>query len=164
MRTVILARDAYGDGQHKFHPGLWDMAKHFGFTPRVCRPYPAQTKGKVERFNRYLRNSFYYPLVSRLAQSGLHLDVATANAEVQVAARCRQRSRSQNTEQGAGGAVGRGITGLTAFATARRGGYRQDNATCLAGESAVQIRGDSYRLKDKTRAGIIKPTKPEEEQ
>ncbi len=82
MRTVILARDAYGDGQHQFHSGLWDMAKHFGFTPRVCRPYRAQTKGKVERFNRYLRNSFYYPLVSRLAQSGLHLDVATANAEV----------------------------------------------------------------------------------
>ena len=28
----------------------------------------------------------------------------------------------------------------------------------------IQIRGDSYRLKDKTRAGIIKPTKTEEEQ
>ncbi|MGI9292655.1 MAG: IS21-like element helper ATPase IstB [Pseudomonadales bacterium] len=28
----------------------------------------------------------------------------------------------------------------------------------------IQIRGDSYRLKDKTRAGIIKSTKPQEEQ
>jgi transposase len=82
MRTVITKRDAYGDGQHQFHRGLWDMAKHFGFTPRVCRPYRAQTKGKVERFNRYLRYSFYYPLVSRLRQVQLPLDVHTANTEV----------------------------------------------------------------------------------
>ena len=45
MRTVILARNAYGDGRHQFHKGLWDLARHFRFTPRVCRPYRAQTKG-----------------------------------------------------------------------------------------------------------------------
>jgi len=72
------------------------MARHFGFTPRLCRPYRAKTKGKVERFNRYLRNSFYYPLVSRLAQAGLQLDVATANTEVlkwlRDVANCRDHS------------------------------------------------------------------------
>ncbi|PNU20601.1 hypothetical protein C2E25_06020 [Geothermobacter hydrogeniphilus] len=31
---------------------------------------------------RYLRNSFYYPLQSRLKQAGLALDAETANAEV----------------------------------------------------------------------------------
>lgn len=82
MKTVVLERNAYGDGRHRFHSGLWDIAKHFGFMPRLCKPYRAKTKGKVERFNRYLRYSFHYPLVSRLKQAGLALDVATANIEV----------------------------------------------------------------------------------
>jgi len=82
MRAVVSQRDAYGKSKHKFHSGLWDMAKHFQFTPRLCRPYRAQTKGKVERFNRYLRYSFYIPLVSRLKQSGLLLDEQTANMEL----------------------------------------------------------------------------------
>ncbi len=82
MKTVVQDRNAYGEGKHRFHPGLWDMARHFGFLPRLCSPYRAQTKGKVERFNRYLRYSFYVPLQSRLSQAGLRLDAATANAEV----------------------------------------------------------------------------------
>jgi hypothetical protein len=44
--------------------------------------YRAKTKGKVERFNRYLRYSFYHPLLSRLKQAGLSLDVVTANIEI----------------------------------------------------------------------------------
>ena len=31
-----------------------------GFRPRACRPYRAQTKGKVERPIRYCRHSFFY--------------------------------------------------------------------------------------------------------
>jgi hypothetical protein len=45
----------------------------------LCAPYRAQTKGKVERFIRYLRHSFYVPLASRLAQEGLIVDCETAN-------------------------------------------------------------------------------------
>ena len=30
------------------------------FLPRSCRPYRAQTKGKVERPIRYIRESFFY--------------------------------------------------------------------------------------------------------
>lgn len=82
MKTVVLERNAFGEGKHRFHPGLWDVAKHFGFMPRLCKPYRAKTKGKVERFNRYLRYSFYYPLLSRLKQASLTLDVETANIEV----------------------------------------------------------------------------------
>jgi hypothetical protein len=36
------------------------FAGHWSFTPRVCRPYRAQTKGKVERPVRYLRDNFVY--------------------------------------------------------------------------------------------------------
>ena len=82
MKTVVVQRNAFGEGQHRFHSGLWDLAKDHGFMPRLCQPYRAQTKGKVERFIRYLRYSFYVPLVAQLKQAGLRLDVETANIEV----------------------------------------------------------------------------------
>lgn len=82
MKTVIIERNAYGEGQHRFHAGFLDFAKHSGFVIKVCQPYRAKTKGKVERFNGYLRRSFYVPLASRLRQSGQQLDVVTANIEV----------------------------------------------------------------------------------
>lgn len=82
MRTVISKRHAYGQGRHRFHAPLWQLSKEFGFMPRVCAPYRAKTKGKVERFIRYLRESFYVPLISHLSGSGVSLDVATANWHV----------------------------------------------------------------------------------
>ena len=36
------------------------FSSHWDFTPRACRPYRAQTKGKVERPIRYFRDSFFY--------------------------------------------------------------------------------------------------------
>lgn len=82
VKTVVVQRDAYGPGQHRFQARFRDFAGHFGFVPRLCRPYRARTKGKVERFIRYLRGSFIGPLRSRLAQAGLALDAVTANVEV----------------------------------------------------------------------------------
>lgn len=32
-----------------FNAALLDFAGRFGFRPRLCRPYRAKTKGKVER-------------------------------------------------------------------------------------------------------------------
>ncbi len=46
MKTVILKRDAYGVDHHQYHPSFWQFAKTYGFQPKVCRPYCAQTKGK----------------------------------------------------------------------------------------------------------------------
>lgn len=82
MKTVVIERDTYGLGQHRFHSGLWDFARHYGFQPKLCKPYRAKTKGKVERFNHYLRYSFFVPLASKLKQAGLVVDVATANQAV----------------------------------------------------------------------------------
>jgi transposase len=81
VKTVVLARDAYGPGRHRFHPTFLDFARHHGFRPRLCRPYRAKTKGKVERFVRYLRRSFYVPLDSRLKSAGMAVDALTANVE-----------------------------------------------------------------------------------
>ncbi len=77
MKAVVLERDTYGPGLHRFHPGLLQLAGDLGFVPRLCRPYRARTKGKVERFNRYLRESFYNPLASRVR--GVVLEAGTAN-------------------------------------------------------------------------------------
>ena len=82
MKTVLTDRNAYGPGQHRFHAGFQEFAKHHGFSLRLCAPYRAQTKGKVERFNRYLKESFVWPLESRLEGRGIVMDADTANAQV----------------------------------------------------------------------------------
>jgi transposase len=80
MRTVVLQRNAYGVAKHRFHPGLWAVARDYGFTPRLCRPYRAQTKGKVERAIGYLRTSFFAPFVATLKQHGQALTLEALNA------------------------------------------------------------------------------------
>lgn len=82
MKTVVIERHAYAENKHRFHATFLDFARHYSFLPRLCRPYRAKTKGKVERFNRYLRYSFYYPLVSRVKPLGLIVDAELANYEV----------------------------------------------------------------------------------
>lgn len=82
MKTVIVQRDYYGEGEHRLQSGFWDFSKHYNFLPKVCRPYRAQTKGKVERFIHYLKHSFHYPFVAQLKHSGIKLDVSTANYKV----------------------------------------------------------------------------------
>lgn len=81
-KTVVIERDAYGEGRHRFHRDLLALADEFGFRPRLCRPYRAKTKGKVERFNGYLKGSFLVPLAATLKQAGLKLDVTAANAHI----------------------------------------------------------------------------------
>jgi len=56
MKTVVLGTDERGET--KWHPLLADFARHWGFTPRACRPYRPQTKGKVESGVGYVRKNF----------------------------------------------------------------------------------------------------------
>jgi transposase len=83
MKTVIIKRNAYGYGKHKFNEQFRDFAeKHCGIALKVCKPYRAQTKGKVERFNHYLRYSFHNALKVRLSMMGYTMTKENANAEV----------------------------------------------------------------------------------
>jgi transposase len=82
MKTVIIKRNAYGYGKHKLNPMFEDFAKHCGFKIKVCKPYTPKTKGKVERFNHYLRYSFHNALGVRLAMKNYELNVDNANSEV----------------------------------------------------------------------------------
>lgn len=81
-KSIMIERDAYGEGEHRWNTQLLNLAETYGFKPKVCRPYRAKTKGKVERFNHYLKNSFIIPLKASLKTSGLQLDVKTANAKI----------------------------------------------------------------------------------
>ena len=82
MKAVVIKRDAYGEGLHRWNDDLKELAEACGFTARLCRPYRAKTKGKVERFNAYLKGSFVVPLAATLQASGLRLDVDVANGHV----------------------------------------------------------------------------------
>jgi transposase len=57
LKTAVLGRAA--DGSTHWHPQYLDFAHYYGFTPRACQPYRAQTKGKVERALRYVRGNFW---------------------------------------------------------------------------------------------------------
>lgn len=81
-KCIMIQRNAYGEGEHQWNPALLDQAKSYGYVPRACRPYRAKTKGKVERFNSYLKQSFVTPLLATLRQAGLDLTVEAANAHV----------------------------------------------------------------------------------
>jgi transposase len=81
-KTIMIERDTYGDGRHRWNAQLLSTAQDYGFIARACRPYRARTKGKVERFNGYLKGSFITPLAATLSQAGLRLDVATVNAHI----------------------------------------------------------------------------------
>jgi transposase len=92
-KTIVIERNAYGDGLHRYQAAWLDFVKHYGLRVKLCSPYRAQTKGKVERFHRYLRESFFNPL--QAARTDL-VDVALANREVRLwlddVANCRMHA------------------------------------------------------------------------
>jgi transposase len=57
LKTAVLDRDT--EGTIRWNPRYLDFADYYGFTPRACRPYRAQTKGKVESGIRYVRSNFW---------------------------------------------------------------------------------------------------------
>lgn len=54
----ILTEGVDARGEVKLNPAFADFARYWGFTPRLCRPYRPQTKGKVENGIGYLRKNF----------------------------------------------------------------------------------------------------------
>lgn len=81
-KAIVIERNRYGEGNHKWNDKMLELSVEYGFQLKACKPYRAKTKGKVERFNHYLKNSFIVPLAASLKQSNLTLDVSIANAKV----------------------------------------------------------------------------------
>ena len=57
MKTAVTGEDE--DGHLIYNRALVELARHYGFLPKACRPYRAKTKGKVERPFRYIREDFF---------------------------------------------------------------------------------------------------------
>ena len=55
MKTVWTGTDERGE--IIWNAIFLDFARYWGFTPRLCRPYRAQTKGKVESGVKYVRRN-----------------------------------------------------------------------------------------------------------
>jgi transposase len=79
------------------------FAHHWSFTPRACRPYRAQTKGKVERPVRYVRDNFVYGREfandADLEQQGRHWLDGVANVRVHATTGERPRERFDRDER-----------------------------------------------------------------
>ena len=102
MKTVVIERNTYGLGVHRFHAGFLDYARHAGFLPRLCQPYRAQTKGKVEHFIGYLKHNFWVPFVASMRQAGLKPDKHVGKlSSCAVASRGRERARARDDQRGA---------------------------------------------------------------
>jgi transposase len=73
MKTAVIGESA--EGVVAYNPSLVGLLSHYGAVPRACRPYRAQTKGKIERPYRYIREDFF------LARSFRDLDDLNAQFE-----------------------------------------------------------------------------------
>jgi len=60
LKAVFLEDQRPAGGRVLENPEFLRFAAHWGFRIQPCRPYRAQTKGKVERPVRYVRQSFVY--------------------------------------------------------------------------------------------------------
>ena len=56
LRSAVLERHG---GAVRFNPRLLELAGHYHFAPRACRPARGNEKGTVERSVRYVRDSFF---------------------------------------------------------------------------------------------------------
>ncbi len=63
MKTAVIGEDE--EGRVVYNRALGDLAGHYGFLPKACRPYRPETKGKVERPFRYIREDFFLGTVFR---------------------------------------------------------------------------------------------------
>jgi transposase len=56
MKTVLLEMES---GAPHWHPRFQELVSALGMTPRVCKPYTPQTKGKVERSIGLVKHDFW---------------------------------------------------------------------------------------------------------
>jgi transposase len=57
-KTVCLTRDFEGK-DIGWNPQFLDFTRYWGFTPKLCKPYRARTKGKVESGVKYVKRNFF---------------------------------------------------------------------------------------------------------
>jgi transposase len=58
MKQIVITR-ALKSSDSEWNTKYEDFFRHYGFIPRLCRPYRAQTKGKIENNVGYVRRDFF---------------------------------------------------------------------------------------------------------
>ena len=86
MRAVVLSDDRPRGGKLILNAEFLRFSAHWGFVARSCRACRAQTKGKVERPIRYLRENFFYGRAflndADLNEQAVHWTEDTANVRI----------------------------------------------------------------------------------
>ena len=84
LKTAVLARGS--GGKVHWNSRYLDFALYHGFSPHPCRPYRAQTKGKVERSIQYVQQSFWvgthFQDLADLNRQGLDWLATVANVRI----------------------------------------------------------------------------------
>lgn len=80
-KTMVTVHNTQ-TGELILNSAFKDFAEHYGFEPRFCRPYRAQTKGKIESGVKYLKYNF---LPGRQFQNLVHLNWELEKWIVEVA-------------------------------------------------------------------------------
>ncbi len=103
MKAVILEDQRPAGGKLLENAEFLRFAAHWGFRIRACRPYRAQTKGKVERPVGYVRSNFVYGRDflgdADLEAQLVHWLEHTANARVHGTTGESPRSRFERDER-----------------------------------------------------------------
>ena len=94
MKTVWTGTD--DRGEIIWNAVFLDFARYWGFRPRLCRPYRAQTKGKIESGVKYVRRNFLCGLLGREPES---LEAFNAELRSWIAEVAHQRVHGTTHEQ-----------------------------------------------------------------
>ena len=109
---------AASEGKPRWNPTFEAFARHWGFEPRLCRPYRAQTKGKVESGVKYVKRNFLPGRVFR--------DLEDFNdAARRLADRDRRRARPRHHPRAADRALRRARPAPWCHARASRASCRR---------------------------------------
>ena len=140
MRTVWNGTDERGE--FVWNPVFLDFARYWGFKPRLCRPYRAQTKGKVESGVKYVRRNFLCGLQGREPAT---FDDLNAELRKWVCGVANQRIHGTTHEQvAARWTAERGVLGSTCGRPAYP--YADDELRKVATDAYVAWDGSRYSV------------------
>src|SRR5512133_1323960 len=104
MKSVLTRDDRLTGGGLTHNLEFLRFTRHYEIAARVCRPYRAQTKGKVERPIRYLRENFLYGRTflsdADLNAQAEHWLATVANVRVHGTTQVLPLVRFENEERG----------------------------------------------------------------
>ena len=166
MKTVVLQRDAYQTGQHRFHPSLWQFGKEMGygaaragikvrFTTAADLLLQLSTAQRQGRYKTTLQRGVMAPRLLIIDEIGyLPFSQEEAKLFFQVIAKRYEKSAmilTSNLPLGQWDQTFAGDAALTSAMLDR----------ILHHSHVVQIKGESYRLRQKRKAGVIAEANPE---